>query len=86
VRGCFLASGLSFIVALGCCFTYWMVRRVIGFVIGVVEIIPLWRVGYKGFRGLAIDVVGILPLWRVCVSFNFTDCVRIALSYVINKI
>jgi hypothetical protein len=46
-----------------------MILRVIGIVIGVVEILPLWRVGFKGFRGLAIGVVGILSLWRVYTQY-----------------
>jgi hypothetical protein len=78
-----LASGLSFVVDVGCCFSY---LKVIGLVIGVVRILSLWRVGYKSFRGLVIGVVGILSLWRVCVSLDFTDCVRLAPSYIINKI
>jgi hypothetical protein len=41
VRGCFLVSGLPFVVALGCYFSYLMILRVIGIVIGVVEILPL---------------------------------------------
>jgi hypothetical protein len=39
----------------------YVVVRVIGLVIGVVEILPV-TIDYKGFRGFSIGVVGILLL------------------------